>query len=639
MSKSDSHRDNLDLSGKLPAPELTGGHGWLNVAKPLTLKELRGKVVILDFWTFCCINCMHGLPTLHKLEKKYPDALVVIGVHSAKFTNERVTDNIRDAILSYGIEHPVVNDSDFAIWNSYGVNTWPTVALIDPEGKVVFAASGEPEFDLFDTAVAGLIKKFNGDINKAPIPLALEKDKAPVTLLSFPGKVLADEKSRRLFIADTGHNRIVIANLDGKVQAIAGSGEQGRSDGAFADAKFDSPQGMALVGDILYIADTNNHALRAIDLKKQTVTTVAGTGEQAFFGASSGPALKTALSSPWDLLRIDDKPDIYIAMAGLHQIWVYNPDNATVAPFAGNGSENIVDGPRLRSSLAQTSGLTTDGTNIYFADSEVSALRMVDMASPRQEVRTLIGTGLFDFGDKDGDFAGALLQHPLGVAYKDGIVYVADTYNHKIKAADLMAKTISTLAGTGKPGVGTADAPQFNSPGGLCVLGDKLYVADTNNHAIRVIDLKTKAVSTLQLDMSSTETATTVEQFDLPPGAKVVDSAGANLPAGSVVELTVAFKPGYHLNDSAKPIVQLRVTGEDGETWVSRKFTPETSGDTVTFKIDAGTVKKPKQIDVALTIYYCATGDQGACFIEFAHLSAPAGGEAGQVKLTHRIGQ
>ena len=143
MSKSDSHHGNLDLSGKLPAPELTGGHGWLNVAKPLTLKELRGKVVILDFWTFCCINCMHGLPTLHKLEKKYPDALVVIGVHSAKFANERVTDNIRNAILSYGIEHPVVNDSDFAIWNRYGVNAWPTVALIDPEGKVVFAAGGE----------------------------------------------------------------------------------------------------------------------------------------------------------------------------------------------------------------------------------------------------------------------------------------------------------------------------------------------------------------------------------------------------------------------------------------------------------------------------------------------------------------
>ena len=637
MQDNPSEYSNLDLSGKVNAPELSGGHGWLNVSRPLTLKELRGKVVALDFWTFCCINCMHGIPTLRRLERKYPEELVVIGVHSAKFTNEQVTENIREAALSYDVEHPVVNDSDFAIWNAYGVNAWPTIVVIDPDGKIVFKQSGEPDFALLDATVSGLIKKFDGKISKEKIPLALEKDKATATVLAFPGKALVDEKSGRLFVADSGHNRIVISGLDGKVQAIAGSGERGLKDGAFEEAKFDSPQGLLLVGEVLYAADTNNHCLRVLDLKQGRVATVAGNGGQSIFGAGGGAALKTALSSPWDLARIGERPEIYIAMAGCHQIWVYDPGKATVEVFAGTGQEGISDGPRLNAVLAQTSGLATDGTNLYFADSEVSALRMVDFTSPREEVRSLIGTGLFDFGDKDGDFGQALLQHPLGVAYRDGVVYVADTYNHKIKAADLKARSISTLAGTGKPGVGTAETPQFSSPGGLCVAGDKLYIADTNNHAIRVVDVKTRALTTVQFDLSDMEEAGPAV-FDIPESAAVIDAGGNSLAAGSTVEITLKFREGFHLNTLGKPLVQLRVTGADGKTWVSRKFEAQVSGDAITFKIETGDIAEPKKIEAGLTIYYCTSDDQGVCCIGFARMSAPGGKEAGKVKLTRVVG-
>ncbi|HEX2869201.1 MAG TPA: thioredoxin-like domain-containing protein [Ignavibacteriales bacterium] len=125
------------------APEFPDGLDWLNVDHPIKLSDLRGKVVLLDFWTFCCINCMHIIPDLKKLEAKYPGELAVIGVHSAKFLSEQETGNIRQAILRYDIEHPVVNDKDFKIWTSYGANAWPTVVLIDPRGDVVGHHSGE----------------------------------------------------------------------------------------------------------------------------------------------------------------------------------------------------------------------------------------------------------------------------------------------------------------------------------------------------------------------------------------------------------------------------------------------------------------------------------------------------------------
>ena len=248
----------------IPAPELTGGASWLNVSKPLTLADLKGKVVLLDFWTYCCINCMHIIPDLKKLETKYSKELVVIGVHSAKFQNEREAENIRQAILRYGIEHPVINDSNFAIWQVYGARAWPTLVLIDPEGNIVGSDTGEGHYELLDKLIGKLVSDFRSKnlINEKPIPLSLEKHKQGPTYLSFPGKILADEASNRLFIADSNHNRIVITNLEGDVLDIAGNGETGRNDGTFKDASFHHPQGMALQGDNLYVADTENHLIR-----------------------------------------------------------------------------------------------------------------------------------------------------------------------------------------------------------------------------------------------------------------------------------------------------------------------------------------------------------------------------------------
>ena len=268
--------------GTLPAPEFAMGLDWINVEQPLTMAGLQGKIVIFDFWTYGCINCIHMIPVFEQLEAKYPDEIVVIGVHSAKFANEGQTDNIRQIVRRYGLTHPVINDKDFIVWQEYGINAWPTIVIIDPRGNVVAGDSGEIPFDILDTYVGGMIAYYDGlganDIDRTPLALALEGAGDPGTPLLFPGEVLADEVSNRLFIADSNHHRIIVADLTTyEVLDIIGS-QRSQANGTFKEAGFNQPQGLALAGDLLYIADTNNHQIRVANLTERTVTTIAGNG-------------------------------------------------------------------------------------------------------------------------------------------------------------------------------------------------------------------------------------------------------------------------------------------------------------------------------------------------------------------------
>lgn len=486
-----------------PFPE---GLHWINTAAPIQLNDLRGKLVLLDFWTYCCINCMHVLPELKKLEEAYPDQLVVIGVHSAKFDEEKDTQNIRDAVLRYNITHPVVNDAEMVLWRRLGVRSWPSLVLVDPQGYAVWGNSGEATFEQLDDVMKRALPfyKKQGLLDEKPLRFELEKGKAEKTPLRFPGKVLADEPGDRLFIADSNHNRIVITQLDGTLLKIIGQTTIGRADGDYASAQFQQPQGMALFDETLYIADTENHLLRKVDLSNEKVTTIAGTGRQS----RTAPPLrrmtrpsKTALNSPWALWVHEDY--LYIAMAGPHQIWRMRLDESGIAVYAGSGREDIVDGPLAPkqayqtgySSFAQPSGLASDGTWLFVADSEGSSIRAVPFDS-KQEVRTIVGTAhlpmarLFTFGDIDGRGQKVRLQHPLGVVYYRERLYVADTYNNKIKVIDPTDGTTKTLIATS----------QFDEPAGITAAAGKLFVADTNNHRIQIIDLdQQNKVSTLRI--------------------------------------------------------------------------------------------------------------------------------------------
>ncbi len=491
---------------RVPAPVLDGDFEWINTNKAPTLQELRGKFVLLDFWTYCCINCIHILPELKQLERAFPNELVVIGVHSAKFKGEQDANNIREAVARYEIEHPVVNDKKLTIWNRYGINTWPTLVLIDPAGKAVWVGRGEKKFaELKALLDRGLpYYRQQGLLNSTPVTF-IAKPKPWTTPLRFPGKVLAQESSGQLFISDSNHHRIIVAGLDGKLQEVIGSGNRGRSNGSFPDASFNQPQGLALVDNMLYVADTENHMLRKIDLSTKQVSTVAGSGQQGNAWPPKhghrfvGPPLSTKLNSPWALWAHGS--DLYIAMAGLHQIWKMPLEGREIGSYAGNGREDIIDGPLLPptpyqlgySSFAQPSGLASDGTRLFVADSEGSAIRAVPFDSDGR-VETLIGTmgSLFDFGDLDGVGEAVRLQHALGVVSCEGRLYIADTYNNKIKRLDLASGSCETIAGSGQ--VGRQDAEKgrqasLNEPAGLSVAGDQLYVADTNNHLIRMIEI------------------------------------------------------------------------------------------------------------------------------------------------------
>ncbi len=489
---------------RFDAPSLDGGKGWLNIDQPLNWKDLRGKVVLLDFWTFCCINCIHILPDLAYLEQKYPNELVVIGVHSAKFENEQDTEKIRAAIQRYEIKHPVINDAEQTIWRKYRINQWPTQVIIDPEGKYIGFIAGEGQRAQVDEVIGRLVEyhRKKGTLNEEPLELQLESDKLEATPLRFPGKVLADVAGERLFISDSNYNRIVITTLDGDMLEVIGSGKIGRDDGDYANASFDHPQGMALVGDKLFVADTENHMIRVIDLEQKKVGTLAGTGMQAPFRAVGGPLNSTALNSPWDLLELNGT--LYVAMAGPHQIWRHKLGSGSIDIFAGSGREDILDGRLAEAALAQPSGITTDGQNLYFVDSEGSAVRGINgqgmpkvttIAGPRDMPQ---GRSLFEFGDVDGIGSQARLQHPIGITHHEGTLYVADSYNHKIKMVSPRSGEVKTFLGTGSAGDGL-DPLQLSEPAGLTIAGNYLFIADTNNHRVVKVNLSDKTATALPL--------------------------------------------------------------------------------------------------------------------------------------------
>ncbi len=600
----------------IPAPELTGGTAWLNVSRPLTLADLKGKVVLLDFWTYCCINCMHIIPDLKKLETKYSKELVVLGVHSAKFQNEREAENIRQAILRYGIEHPVINDSNFAIWQAYGAKAWPTLVLIDPEGNIVGSDTGEGHYEILDKLIGNLVSEFRSKnlINEKSIPLSLEKYKQGPTYLSFPGKILADEASNRLFIADSNHNRIVITNLEGGVLDIAGNGETGRNDGTFKDASFHHPQGMALHRDNLYLADTENHLIRKLDLKAKIVTTIAGTGKQAEFMASGGMGISSPLNSPWDLAYLDGQ--LYIAMAGAHQIWVMDLETTVFQPFAGSGREGCIDGLLDKSALAQPSGITASDSMLYFADSEVSAIRSVDLKENR--VKTIVGQDLFVFGDVDGKGEDARLQHPLGVTNYNGLIYVADTYNHKIKIVNPVDNTSITFTGDGHAGFTDGKEPRFYEPGGLSFANNKLYIADTNNHAIRVVDMKTKKVITLQIKGLKMEVSENISQSAIPPFARLIELPLKTLKADSEIQLTlnINLPKGYHMNPNAPLIYHIDAGSGIQVEQAHREVRSEKPELPIKIPFKTASEEKSTDLKVSVSFYYCREDNQGACYID-----------------------
>ncbi len=484
-----------------PAPDLTGGHP-LNYPDSLTLTKLRGKIVVLDFWTYSCVNCLKIILPMKKLQQKFADDVVFLSVHSPKYASEKPDKMVQAAMRRYNITNPVINDPENKIWTKYGVGSWPTFVVIGIDGQIVREFTGDRSLTALKTQLETLVKsaRVSGKLKQErilPKPLAFESKPG----LCGPGKIAADPQHQRLFVTNTGKNQVLEIELVGRDKSkanvrIIGDSRGGFSDGSFKDCRFNHPEGLAVYGNTVYVADADNHAIRAIDLESKTVSTVVGNGQAQNSRDTLEFSFKKArLDTPWDLLVLNGK--IYIAMAGAHQIWSLDPEAQKLSRLAGTGTEDLLDGSSHEAALAQPSSLASDGQNIYFTDSESNSIRLIDLS--KNKISTLIGKGMSFCGDKDGVCRDALLTHPEGIAFANNSLFVADSFNNKVKRIDLTNKLVCTLAGSGLAGNEDGDFPSFNQPAGLALMNGVLYVADRNNDQIRCIDLARNCATTLNL--------------------------------------------------------------------------------------------------------------------------------------------
>lgn len=424
---------------------------WKNVDRPLTAAELRGRAVLLDFFSPGCINCVHMLPVEAQLERHFGPRLAVIGIDTPKFDGSKSAAALQDFIARHQLTHPIALDSKAQLWNAYGVFAWPTLVLIGPDGRLMRAFVGEQDEATLEAAIASALKDAPAIRNLAPLPRALPA--IATSLLATPAGLAVSH--RLVAISDTGHNRILITSRTGTSLRIIGTGCAGHADGTPDRARFDAPHGLAFHGSALYVADTGNHLIRRIDLKTWTTTTFAGNGQRAYVTSGYSKPLGAALDSPWDLAW--DGNQLYISMAGDHQIWRLDTLAGVVGPWAGTGAEGLRDGPRKIARFAQPSGLAMHDHTLYVADAESSSIRAIPLPDGRSSqdsespVTTLVGQGLFSFGLKDGTAATALLQHDEAVAWHGGTLYIADTFNDAIRALDLATQRISTVAHVARP--------------------------------------------------------------------------------------------------------------------------------------------------------------------------------------------
>jgi len=476
------------------APELVAPGGvWLNTPAPLTLAGLRGRIVVLDFWTGCCVNCLHVLPALAKLEAAFPRDVVIIGIHSPKFLHEQDLATARDTVARLGITHPVLHDPERYLWNQYAVRAWPTLVFVDPNGYVLGQASGEPDPATLLQTIRRMVLAAAGLGDMQPADLELLALPAPVTRFRYPGKIRPIPGRARdaacWVLADAGHHQVVLLDDSGTVVARIGSGVAGAQDGSALRACFRDPQGVAADAETIWVADTGNHLIRRVDLASGEVTTVAGTGLRGGALGEAAPALDTALASPWDLVPFGG--GVLFANAGTHQLGALDPAGG-VERLAGTGVEHLQDGPAAEAMLAQPSGLALDGPRLFFADSESSAVRLLDLDT--MEVSTLAGTGLFDHGARNGALPEAQFQHPLGVAMLgEHTLLVADSYNNRVRLVDLWERTVSDL----DDGFNCRDRvclPEGGEPAGVCAdprapgADPRILVVETTRH--RVLEVR-----------------------------------------------------------------------------------------------------------------------------------------------------
>jgi sugar lactone lactonase YvrE len=468
------------MNERAPAPEFPAGLSWVNVSRPPRIADLRGRVALLWFWSYDAVNCWNLIPDLRHLEEKYHDGLTVIGVHCPKHPQQCGDEPLLRAVNRHRLRHAMANDAGFEVWQDYGIDAWPSVVLVDAEGHLAARIAGEGRRDDIDAQVARLLEQaalLDLRIYEPALPaLRPEPDHA----LAFPGKVLAD--GERLYVADSGHHRVLECDHDGRVRRRFGSGIAGFGDGDLSIACFNDPQGLARHGGSLYVADRGNHSVRRIDLDSGRVDTVLGIGRAGRTRPENAEARSTALNTPLDLAVIGD--DLYVAVAGQNQIWRLDLRSGRVSVLAGSGEPARADGAFADAAFAQPSGLAAAGRTLFVADAATSSVRAVLVDQAR--VETAIGGELYPAAETP-----APLCNPLAVAADArGTLYVADSYHGEIKLANRRSGELWRLR-----------MPyRLHEPQGLSLADGRLWIANTNLHEIACVDLSSGAVRRVPVD-------------------------------------------------------------------------------------------------------------------------------------------
>jgi len=597
-------------------PEFKPEYSWYNVSSPVTLNRLEGLVSVLDFFTYCCINCMHILPDLERLEENWGSkGVVVVGIHSAKFENEKVGDQVCHAIARYGIRHPVCNDSMASMWGTLGVTCWPTQLVLGPHGRPVWVAMGEGHGKWMEELVEVLVEYYGGRGELTGTPLeVVENGQVEGSVLHYPGKVQVS--GERVVVSDSGHHRVLVTDKEGRVVEVVGEGKVGNKDGGLSEAQFNNPQGVCVVGDRVFVCDTGNHRIRCVDLVSRQVSTVAGTGVLGMDKVGGKPGAEQEIASPWDICYVEHGggSGLLVAMAGSHQMWLYcltdiswwkgvTYTQGIMVSVVGSGmEENRNNSYPHKAGLAQPSGISCDQDWIYLADSESSTVRKVSRKDGA--VKNLCGgevdpTNLFAYGDVDADGRAAKLQHPLGVVVgEQGEVYIADSYNHKVKVVTGNKGSVKTVVGGGDN-----KATQLCEPGGLCVSGNAIYVADTNNHCVKVVDLGTGVMKRWDIVMMDT--------VDSTDKAFISNHTMGEQQGTLTITARLDLGDGVKLNTEAPSSWSLTIDRPDWQCQTKGKV--ESDILTVPVQHPAMTTGQVVTVELSSKVYICTS--EGLCMV------------------------
>ncbi len=585
---------------------------WFNVSKGLTKEDLQGRIVLLDFWTYACIKCIQNIPDIKELEAKFGDKLLVVGVHSGKFDNEKNPQSIKEAIIKYDITHPVINDLNLRIWNSFNIKSWPSLVLINPKGQVEEVFEGIGNSAVLSKKISKLSKKYRFLLNQDPLPIILEKNKALGNVLNFPTKIeyaknfrYKGRKISALIISNSADNNIIVSTLKGEIIAKIGSKISGFKDGDLKEATFNQPVGLLYKADILYVADRGNHAIRKVNFKTKKVSTVVGSGLRGEIIDKAQNASEVNLSSPQDLEYFPDKDHIMIANLGTNQLLKYNISEDRIVPFSGNGKREMVDGKNGENSLAQPSGLRAFNNKLYFVDSYSSSLRVVNKFG---DVKTLIGDGINKFGNKNGQKSVASMQNPLGLFVDRTGVYIADSYNHLVRKYNHKSKKISNYSGNGIKANDIGAVTSYNEVSDLISIKGKFYIVDSHNNRIVVknrMNGKTAILDILpRLRLPQDGLLEYLPNLETLPDSIVKSDENVNL--------ILTLKKDWKINDKAPSFFNLvEVIGKKEANLIA-------SYDWNMVK--SGTIKLPKMSEknyyyLQGSVYYCENKKNALCFI------------------------